>query len=64
MDQLVAKQSSDDKNENASLLGQQVSLASEDKGIYAYLWPIHVDVWQKPTHCKAKYPPTKNKTNK
>jgi hypothetical protein len=28
MDQLVAKQSSDDKNENASLLGQQVSLVT------------------------------------
>jgi len=24
------------------------------KGIYVYLWLIHVDVWQKPTqYCKA-----------
>ena len=28
MDQLVAEQSRDDKNENASLLGQQVSLVT------------------------------------
>ena len=27
--------------------------ASRGKG-YVYQWPIHVDVWQKPTqHCKA-----------
>ena len=26
----------------------------EREGTYAYLWLIHVDVWQKPTqHCKA-----------
>ena len=24
------------------------------EGIYVYLWPIHVDAWQKPTkYCKA-----------
>ena len=24
------------------------------EGTYVYLWPIHVDVWQKPTqYCKA-----------
>ena len=24
------------------------------EGTYVFLWPIHVDVWQKPTqHCKA-----------
>ena len=24
------------------------------EGTYAYAWPIHVDVWQKPTqYCKA-----------
>ena len=23
------------------------------EGIYVYLWPIHVVVWKKLTHCKA-----------
>ena len=28
--------------------------AVQRKGAYVYLWPIHVDVWQKPTqYCKA-----------
>ena len=26
----------------------------EREGTYIYLWPVHVDVWQKPTQfCKA-----------
>ena len=32
------------------------------EGTYIYLWLIHVDVWQKPTHYyKAIYPSGKNK---
>ena len=28
--------------------------AVQREGAYVYLWPIHVDVWQKPTqYCKA-----------
>ena len=30
------------------------------KGTYVYLWPIHVDVWQKPEqYCKAIIPQLK-----
>ena len=27
-------------------------------GIHVYLWPIHVDIWQKPSQC-CNYPPIK-----
>ena len=34
--------------------GGEVGLRFKRQGIYAYLWLIHADVWQKPTqHCKA-----------
>ena len=31
-----------------------------DMHIYVYLWLIHVDIWQKPSHY-YNYPPIKNK---
>ena len=35
-------------------MGWEVGGRFEREGTYAYLWLIHVDIWQKPTHyCKA-----------
>ena len=35
-------------------MGWEVGGGFRKEGIYAYLWLIHVDVWQKPTqHCNA-----------
>ena len=35
-------------------MGREVGGRFKREGIYVYLWPIHVDVWQKPTqYCKA-----------
>ena len=40
--------------------GREVGGRSKREGIYAYLWLIHVDVWQKPAQYR-NYPPIKNK---
>ena len=35
-------------------MGWEVGGKFKREGTYVYLWLIHVDVWQKPTHyCKA-----------
>ena len=35
-------------------MGWEVGRRFRKEGTYAYLWPIHVDVWQKPTqYCKT-----------
>ena len=35
-------------------MGWEVGGRLTREGTYAYLWPIHADVWQKPTeYCKA-----------
>ena len=31
--------------------GWEVAESFKKEGTYVYLWLIHVDVWQKPTHC-------------
>ena len=40
--------------------GREVGGRFKREGIYAYLWLIHVDVWQKPAQY-CNYPPIKNK---
>ena len=43
-------------------MGREVGGRFKKEGIYAYLWLIHVDVWQKPTKfCNAIILQLKNK---
>ena len=41
-------------------MGREMGRRFKRLGIYAYLWLIHVDVWQKPAQYR-NYPPIKNK---
>ena len=32
-------------------MGWELGRRFKREGTYVYIWPIHVDVWQKPTQC-------------
>ena len=42
-------------------IGWEVRERFKREGMYAYLWPIHVDAWQKQTDTilESNYPPSK-----
>ena len=44
-------------------MGKEAGEGFKREGTYVYLWPIHVDVWQKPTQY-CNYPLSKNKMKK